>query len=193
MYAAAADQVWWEYAAHLSGNPLGLWCIVSERPLGEAAQRALSSSAAALGFGEDACAFIVLETGDPADANLATDSIPVKNAGDAAGGERKAGNRQNPPEQVHEATGAAYLTTPRLTKDDLFLVVEGVDPLCVVAADVASAKALAATYRQDVPVDARCRLFGRDAVAFRQFEALLDDSAHKQKAWALLKQLPRLD
>ena len=65
------------------------------------------------------------------------------------------------------------------------------DPLIVVAADAEAARALGAAYRQEVPLDGACRLFGRDAVAFKSFEHMLDDAQSKQAAWALLKKLPR--
>ena len=61
----------------------------------------------------------------------------------------------------------------------------------VVAADAEAARALGAAYRQEVPLDGACRLFGRDAVAFKSFEHMLDDAQSKQAAWALLKKLPR--
>jgi len=35
------------------------------------------------------------------------------------------------------------------------------------------------------------RAFGRSVVAFRDFDAMLDDGQDKQIAWALLKKLPR--
>ena len=73
----------------------------------------------------------------------------------------------------------------------LFLLLEGLDPLVVVAADAEAARALGAAYRQEVPLDSACRLFGRDAVAFKSFEHMLDDAQSKQAAWALLKKLPR--
>ena len=73
----------------------------------------------------------------------------------------------------------------------VFLVAEGLDPLVVIAADAEAAQALGGAYRRDVPVDAACRLFGRDAVAFASFESILGDAQSKQAAWALLKKLPR--
>ena len=73
----------------------------------------------------------------------------------------------------------------------LFLLLEGLDPLIVVAAGAEAARALGAAYRQEVPLDGACRLFGRDAVAFKSFEHMLDDAQSKQAAWALLKKLPR--
>ena len=71
--------------------------------------------------------------------------------------------------------------------NDLFTLMEGVDPLRVVATDTAAAQALAAAYGQPAVPGEHGRLFGRDIVAFHRFEDLLDDATHKQKAWALLK------
>lgn len=224
MYTAAADRVWREFDAHLSGNRMGLWCVVSERPLGEAARQAIANSAAALRFGEDTCTFVTLKAAEPMEMasvagagcgqndatknGTAADSATESGASDAPCGRGGTATEGGVREQDDTLGGDAARTARRqdaggqdasaapaapLGKDDLFLVVEGIDPLRVVAADAASAGALAATYRQDVPLDAHCRLFGRDAIAFRQFESLLDDNAHKQKAWALLKKLPRLD
>lgn len=75
---------------------------------------------------------------------------------------------------------------------DLFTLVEGIDPLAIVATDAAAAARLARTYRQGVPVDEACRLFCRDAVAFRDLEIMLEAPEGKQRAWALFKKLPRL-
>lgn len=79
------------------------------------------------------------------------------------------------------------------TLDDqaLFLLIEGLDPLCLVAADQASAQALSRAFRCDVPLGKPGRVFGRSVVAFRSFDAMLDDGQDKQIAWALLKKLPR--
>ena len=114
-----------------------------------------------------------------------------------------AGDSSSPcekPERAAEPNGAACgRTTAENRKDargiggeELFAVIEGLDPLCVVAGDATGAQALANAYQQSVPLDAHCRLFGRDAVAFRSFESLLGSAESKQRAWALLKKLPRL-
>lgn len=79
-----------------------------------------------------------------------------------------------------------------LSEQDLFSLMEGIDPLAVVATDAPSAAALSRTYRTDVTPDGACRLFGRDAVAFRDLEGMLGTPEDKQRAWALFKQLPHL-
>ena len=73
----------------------------------------------------------------------------------------------------------------------LFLLVEGIDPVCVVCADETSAACLGKAYRTDFELDAPVRVFGRPAVAFRDFEAMLGSDEGKQRAWHVLKSFPK--
>lgn len=73
----------------------------------------------------------------------------------------------------------------------LFLLLEGIDPLCLVTADRESSEAFARAYRCTLGFDGQQRVFGRPCVAFESFESMLGSEADKQKAWALLKKLPR--
>lgn len=83
------------------------------------------------------------------------------------------------------------LETNALDPDQLFFALEGIDPRCVVASDAAAAQALSRAYRQEVPTQAFCRMFGRNVVAFRNLDELLRTPESKQVAWALLKRLPK--
>ena len=78
-----------------------------------------------------------------------------------------------------------------LDQQALFLLVEGLDPLCLVAADADATRALGEAYRCGLRADGAQQLFGRPCVAFESFDAMLDDAQDKQRAWALLKRLPR--
>lgn len=78
-----------------------------------------------------------------------------------------------------------------LDTDSLFFMIEGLDPLCLIAADESAARSLSDAYRQPIFPNQACRLMGRTAIAFHSFEAMLDDDHDKQVAWALLKKLPR--
>ncbi len=82
-------------------------------------------------------------------------------------------------------------TAHTLDEKELFFILEGLDPRCLIATDTASAEALSQTYRSPISLNASGRLFGRDLVAFESFSALLDTPQHKQEAWALLKRLPK--
>lgn len=146
MYEVTLAETWELFALYLSGAASGCVCVVSARPLDDAARGALENSAAALGYGRG-CTYAVLRGED--------------------------------------GEGAA------LDSQALFLLVEGLDPLVVIAADGESAAALAAAYRQEVALDAASHLFGRPAVAFVSFATMLEDAQSKQAAWALLKKLPK--
>lgn len=159
LYETALDEVWGLFGAHLDGARDGLVCVVSERPLGDAARAALASTAAALGYGRAGCTFASLRAGD---TGADTDS------------------GEGP------ADGAGILDAQAL-----FLLVEGIDPACLVAADAAAAQALAAAYRCSIPTGTASRALGRTVVAFRSFPALLSGPQDKQRAWALLKKLPK--
>ncbi|CAK7027851.1 MAG: hypothetical protein PEGG_01158 [Paraeggerthella hongkongensis] len=144
MYEVALDEAWELFGAHLSGARSGLVCVLSTQQLDERSRNALNSSAAALGYGRDACLF----------ATLAPEGTP-------------------------------------LDSQALFLLIEGVDPLCLVATDEAALKALCETYRCKAVPGKASRVFGRTCVAFRSFSRMLDDGQEKQVAWALLKKLPK--
>ncbi|WP_172623449.1 hypothetical protein [Arabiibacter massiliensis] len=78
-----------------------------------------------------------------------------------------------------------------LDEQALFLLMEGLDPLCLVAADQGAARMLGRAYRCDVPPGKPSRVFGRTCVAFKSFPKMLEDAQDKQVAWALLKKLPK--
>lgn len=145
-YAFSLDTVGQIFGAHLSGKLGGLVGIVSNLPLGPSAQKALESSASALGFGEGSCCYVIIRTANDDDAS-------------------------------------------RLGANDLHMVIEGVDPLVLVAADAQAASVLSHAYQCDVPTNNASRVLGRTCVAFKGFEQMLDSPDNKQRAWALLKRL----
>lgn len=80
----------------------------------------------------------------------------------------------------------------KLDASSVLLAMEGLDPACAIAADADAARTLAQAYRYAVPEGECSRVMGRSVVAFASFDALLDDDRSKQRAWALLKKLPKL-
>lgn len=84
-----------------------------------------------------------------------------------------------------------FARTDELDEAALFQMIEGLDPLCLIAADSQAAQALGRTYRCDIPLKKPSRAFGRSVVAFSSFASMLNDGQDKQIAWALLKKLPR--
>ena len=139
-YEVALDETWELFGQYMSGAHAGLCCVISSESLSEAAEKALDSSLAALGYGHDACTFVV-----PGD----------------------------------------------LTQQALCVLGEGMDRVCIVAADGKSAALLGQAYRLAVPPGKATRLLGRTTVSFLDFESLLKTPQDKQIAWAMLKKLPR--
>lgn len=82
-------------------------------------------------------------------------------------------------------------TDARLDASSLFPLIEGLDPVCLVAADDAAAQLLSQAYRAPVPDNQASRLLGRTCIAFASFEGMLETPQKKQIAWALLKKLGR--
>ena len=189
MYEANAKLVWEKYEGILSGCLSGLWCIFSNGAPGNgtASGNGIPSSGTASGNAET--------NGSSTSGGIASSTAPDNAApdnGTLSNAARTAIEKSAAALGYGEASCTFVAQTGSLSAHDVFSIAEGIDPLCVIATDEISARALAGAYGQAVPLDASCRLFGRDAVAFRSFEALLDNASHKQKAWALLKQLPRI-
>lgn len=92
---------------------------------------------------------------------------------------------------LHPADESAEGGDIALDAQALFLLLEGLDPLCVICADAASANRLAEACRTAYDLDSPIRAFGRPAVAFRDLTALLATDNGKQQAWRLLKSLPK--
>lgn len=72
---------------------------------------------------------------------------------------------------------------------ELLAVVEGLDPVALVAADAEAAALLAEAYRCALAPDTHGRLAGRPVAAFASFASMLGSDDLKQQAWALLKHL----
>ena len=74
----------------------------------------------------------------------------------------------------------------------LFLLIEGLDPICLIICDQQAAAAIEAAYRTACGHDAAQHVFGRPCVIFNDLPALLATDQGKQRAWSLLKTLPRI-
>ena len=65
MYEVNLDETWELFGDYLSGARSGSVLVASADPLGDEARAALSSSAASLGYGADACTFAAVRGLDP--------------------------------------------------------------------------------------------------------------------------------
>lgn len=80
-----------------------------------------------------------------------------------------------------------------LDANSLYTLVEGADPLFIVATDAQAGRLLCQAYRQQEILNASARLNGRTVVVFSDFSTMLDDTDEKQRAWKLLKHLPQVE
>lgn len=71
----------------------------------------------------------------------------------------------------------------------LFSLIEGLDPVRLIATDERVAEKLGKAYRASIACDTATRIFGRGAAVFENLEAMMETEAGKQKAWALFKTL----
>ena len=78
-----------------------------------------------------------------------------------------------------------------LDPQEAFSLVEGIDPLCLVASDAAAARLCARAVRADFPLMQPVRLFGRDARGFPSLNGQLETERDRQLVWHVLKSLPR--
>lgn len=112
------------------------------------------------------------------------------------GGEAPSGKARGALESSAKALGygegtCTFATVGGLEGNALFVLIEGIDPTCIVATDGKAAALLGQAYKCSVPSGKPSRLLGRTCVAFLDFEEMLEKDSDKQIAWALLKKLPK--
>ena len=73
-----------------------------------------------------------------------------------------------------------------------FLLIEGLDPICLIACDEQAISSLEATYRVACKRNASSRVFGRPCVLLSDIDRMLESDQGKQRLWALMKTLPKL-
>ncbi len=112
----------------------------------------------------------------------------LENSANALGYGKRACAQVTICEPEERAGGTATLGT-----HDLMYIVEGLDPIALVAADEGSACLLCGAYRVDPAYDTASRMLGRTVVLFRDFEAMLDRLEDKRRAWTILKKLPKIE
>lgn len=86
-----------------------------------------------------------------------------------------------------EAGACTYANIDDLMPDAIFALVEGIDPLVLVACDEKAAGLYSQAVRQAFPPMQRMRVFGREARAFPHLNAMLEQEADRQAVWHLLK------
>lgn len=93
---------------------------------------------------------------------------------------------------IHEGFAAQdiiWISMRDLEASDLALLIESVDPLCLVVLDQRSAEKLSRAYNQPVKLESNDSILGRPCCYFVDFERMLGTDERKQRAWALLKEM----
>lgn len=174
IYTFNADSVLADYPAFIEGDANALVCVVSTGAISDKARSALEASCEKLNFGCDRIAWIRLEPGLLDSAAEASD-VPIS---DMPASNVSASNLSD-----------SNSSTSDLSATDLHQIIESLDPVALIAADVNSASALGIAYGTALDIDAFNRVLCRSIIAFNDFEAMLGDSEKKQRAWYLLKYL----
>ena len=210
LYEASRQNVWDSFSEHLSGSPVGAFLIVSSAPLAEVAQTALLNSSATLGYGASNTAFLTLcpdQAGENKDESKGEGESEDKSKGkfDNADpvysgshtseefGEKVATKTNNQAStESGEGSGAESAEGKQpLAPQEIFRIIESLDPLCIVIADHQAIEDVARAFRARLEIEVPTTLLGHYCCCFEDFEAMLSRDKTKQKAWSLLKAFPK--
>lgn len=153
------------YGQFVDGDADSTLAIVSSQRLSARARAAIEASAERLGHRAEACAWV----------NLSGE-------GEAEGANSEAPDAQVPREALPE---------PALGAQDLLTLLEGLDPSAIIATDAPAVSLVSSAYETPMKMDAANRARCRTVVALADFEAAIDDSEAKQRAWRALKKISR--
>ena len=81
--------------------------------------------------------------------------------------------------------------TAKLEPQEIFRIVESLDPLFVVITDHEAIEEVARAFRARLEIETPTTLLGHYCCCFNDFERMLDLEKTKQLAWSLLKTLPK--
>jgi hypothetical protein len=202
LYEASRQNVWDSFSEHLSGSPVGAFLIVSSAPLAEVAQTALLNSSATLGYGASNTAFLTLwpdqagesegegegkgkfDNADPVCSGSHTSEEP---------GEKVVTKTNNQAStESGEGSGAESAESKQpLAPQEIFRIIESLDPLCIVIADHQAIEDVARAFRARLEIEVPTTLLGHYCCCFEDFKAMLSRDKTKQKAWSLLKAFPK--
>lgn len=87
------------------------------------------------------------------------------------------------------AQSCLYAQVEGLSPQELFELLEGIDPLALIACDEQAALVCAQAARQPFPLMRKVRLFGREARAFTRLNGMFALESDRQTVWRLLKSL----
>ncbi len=165
LYERVAQQHVSRFTGAYAGSVNAAALVVSSREPSDAAKTALVASFRTLGYSSPSIGWVRCAAAAPA----ATPASPG------------------------DETQTEPADCPAQAKNgDLFTLIEAICPLCVVSLDRQAATALSHDFNAPLPLEARTLLMGHACICFQDFDSLLSSDEGKQKAWALLKTLPKM-
>ncbi len=194
LYERVAQQHVSRFSGAYDGSVNAAALVVSSREPSAAARAALAASFRTLGYASTSIGWA--QTAAPREAaHLDAPDSEVRGAvlctgSLEAGATPGIGEPGNPAPNAPAQPNAA---NPGQTESgNLFTLIEAICPLCVVSLDRDAATALSHDFNTPLPLEARTLLMGHGCICFQDFEGLLSGDEGKQKAWALLKTLPKM-
>ena len=93
------------------------------------------------------------------------------------------------PKDATKQAVTAINDVEQLEPKELIFIIETLDPLAVLASDIAATKSLADAYHMQIALETEQRLLGRPLLCFENFEDKISSPEDKKLAWKLLKHL----
>lgn len=182
------------FAGTYKGGTNAAAILVSSQPATEQAKAALTAAFRELGYSSSALGWAVPD-GQPVGANREASASGNLASGAAPAAEPGAERRGSAAPDVSSAALDSMQhadVVPAPGSGSLFTLIEAICPLAVVALDHKAVEALSRSFNVALPLEVETLLLGHACVCFEDFTAMLESPEAKQKAWRLLKVLPKL-
>ncbi len=200
LYDINRIQLWNAYSAYLQGSSSALFCVVSFEEVSLETRSAFLSVANRLGYSNSLCFITIAPSQIPTEMRPAPDDAELLYAKSSLKPyeEHFSTTKSSllPAENTHTFQNkdcperlASY---PSLQEKELLIIIETLDPLCLVCCDQTSASYLATAYQCSIALETKTSLLNRPFRGFVDISRSLFDKEEKQKAWQLLKTLPSL-
>ncbi len=172
LFETSRERVWNAFHDYLEGSTIGAFVIVSSHALSTKAKAALLNSSKALGYDTLNTTLFTLHP-EPQAAIHGTTPSSIK-------------AKDDPEQTTHINANSA---TSTLEPQEIFRIIESLDPLCIVVTDAAATKEITNAFHARLEPETSTTLLGHYCCCFSDFERMLSLETTKQQAWALLKTL----
>lgn len=161
-YAVARHSVLAKYSDAISGSEAGIFLVISSDELSDAAKNALTKTAESLNYGPNPITFVQTSL-IHADRNSKTST---------------------------NSSASSHKQTCESPESQLFEIIEGLDPVCMVLCDEDAASLVSKAYNADITSMSLNRIFGRSVAVLDHIDTLLATPQGKSRMWGILRILP---